>query len=120
MPGRKTAVKDELALPVDRARLPALLAGRERHATFTERGDKCFSCGSCVQVCPTCICFDVRDKVDLTLTQGERYRTWDGCTFPNFATVAGGHNFRKNPSDRVRHRLFRKTVYMQERYGLSG
>jgi ferredoxin len=117
---RKTAVPDETALPVDLLDLPAVLSGQERHATFKTRGDKCFSCGSCVQVCPTCICFDVRDKVDLALNAGERYRTWDGCTFPNFATVAGGHNFRKNASDRVRHRLFRKTIYMKERYGITG
>jgi len=120
MNARKAAIPDETALPVDRLDLPEVLSGQERHETFKTRGDKCFSCGSCVQVCPTCICFDVRDKVDLTLKAGERYRTWDGCTFPNFATVAGGHNFRKNASDRVRHRLFRKTIYMRERYGVTG
>jgi NAD-dependent dihydropyrimidine dehydrogenase PreA subunit len=117
---RKHAVRDGLALPAGRDSLPALLAAQERHATFKKREEKCFSCGSCVQVCPTCICFDVRDKVDLTLGSGERYRTWDGCTLKSFATVAGGHNFRKSPADRLRHRLFRKTVYMKERYGLSG
>jgi ferredoxin len=120
MNARKSAVPDEIALPVDRLDLPAVLSGQERHMTFKVRGDKCFSCGSCVQVCPTCICFDVRDKVDLTLNAGERYRTWDGCTLPNFATVAGGHNFRKNASDRLRHRLFRKTLYLKERYGITG
>ncbi len=120
MIARKSAVPDEIALPVDRRDLPALLSGQEHHATFKTRGEKCFSCGSCVQVCPTCICFDVRDKVDLSLKAGERYRTWDGCTFPNFAAVAGGHNFRKTPADRVRHRLFRKTIYMKERYGITG
>jgi len=120
MNSRKNAVPDEVSLPIDRLNLPAALAGQERHATFKSRGDKCFSCGSCVQVCPTCICFDVRDKVDLTLKTGIRYRTWDGCTLPNFATVAGGHNFRKTPADRVRHRLYRKTIYMKERYGITG
>ena len=120
MESRKQAVKDEIALPVARAELPKLLAGKERHETFTTRGDKCFSCGSCVLVCPTCVCFDVRDTVDLSLKTGERYRTWDGCTLENFATCAGGHNFRKKPSDRVRHRLFRKTVYLHERFGITG
>jgi NAD-dependent dihydropyrimidine dehydrogenase PreA subunit len=117
---RKQAVKDEIALPVARKELPKLLAGKERHETFTTRGDKCFSCGSCVLVCPTCVCFDVRDKVDLSLKTGQRYRTWDGCTLENFATCAGGHNFRKNPSERLRHRLFRKTVYLHELFGTTG
>jgi sulfhydrogenase subunit beta (sulfur reductase) len=117
---RKTAVKDGVTLPVKRDGLPKLLAGQERHETFKKRGDKCYSCGSCVLVCPTCVCFDVKDEVDLSLASGSRSRTWDGCTLENFATVAGNHNFRKNASDRVRHRLFRKTVYMQERFGITG
>jgi NAD-dependent dihydropyrimidine dehydrogenase PreA subunit len=120
IPARKKAVPDGLSLPVKIGALAERLAGQERHETFKKRGDKCFSCGSCVNVCPTCVCFDVRDKVDLTLQNGVRYRTWDGCTLENFATVAGGHNFRKNASERVRHRLFRKTVYLRERFGLSG
>ncbi|MBN2188262.1 MAG: 4Fe-4S dicluster domain-containing protein [Chitinispirillaceae bacterium] len=117
---RKKAVKDDLVLPVKHEDLPKLLAGKERHETFKTRGDKCFSCGSCVNVCPTCVCFDVRDRVDLSLKNGIRYRTWDGCTLENFATVAGGHNFRKNAADRLRHRLFRKAVYLQERLGITG
>jgi NAD-dependent dihydropyrimidine dehydrogenase PreA subunit len=120
MPARKKAAKEEIALPLRREELPKKLAGQERHETFKTRGDKCFSCGSCVLVCPTCVCFDVRDKVDLTLKNGTRYRTWDGCTLENFATCAGGHNFRKTAADRVRHRLFRKTVYLQEKYGITG
>jgi NAD-dependent dihydropyrimidine dehydrogenase PreA subunit len=117
---RKYAVKDGLSLPIAREGLGKLLAGKERHETFTKRAEKCFSCGSCVNVCPTCVCFDVRDKVDLSLAAGVRYRTWDGCTLENFATVAGGHNFRKNAADRLRHRLFRKTVYLKERFGITG
>jgi sulfhydrogenase subunit beta (sulfur reductase) len=120
MAGRKRAVKDELSLPVKHDELPKKLAGQERHETFTRRGDKCFSCGSCVLVCPTCVCFDVRDKVDLSLATGQRYRTWDGCTLENFATCAGGHNFRKKAADRLRHRLFRKAVYLKERFGITG
>jgi NAD-dependent dihydropyrimidine dehydrogenase PreA subunit len=117
---RKTAVKDTVTLPVKHEELPKLLAGKERHETFKARGDKCYSCGSCVLVCPTCVCFDVKDEVDLSLASGTRSRTWDGCTLENFATVAGSHNFRKNAEQRVRHRLFRKTVYLQERFGITG
>jgi formate hydrogenlyase subunit 6/NADH:ubiquinone oxidoreductase subunit I len=117
---RKTAIKDIVTLPVKRDELPKLLAGKERHETFKTRGDKCYSCGSCVLVCPTCVCFDVKDDVDLSLASGSRSRTWDGCTLENFATVAGNHNFRKNAEQRVRHRLFRKTVYLQERFGITG
>lgn len=117
---RKTAVKDAVTLPVNSGELPKLLAGKEQHETFKTRGEKCYSCGSCVLVCPTCVCFDVKDDVDLSLASGTRSRTWDGCTLENFATVAGNHNFRKKAEQRIRHRLFRKTVYLKERFGITG
>lgn len=117
---RKTAVKDTVTLPVQSDELPKFLAGKELHETFKTRGEKCYSCGSCVLVCPTCVCFDVKDDVDLSLASGTRSRTWDGCTLENFATVTGNHNFRKKAEQRIRHRLFRKTVYLKERFGITG
>jgi formate hydrogenlyase subunit 6/NADH:ubiquinone oxidoreductase subunit I len=71
-------------------------------------------------VCPTCYCFDVQDEIDLSLATGNRVRTWDGCTIENFATAAGGHNFRAKAADRLRHRMFRKGKYLMERFGLAG
>ena len=117
---RKIAVKDPVTLPVRHDELPKLLAGKERHETFKTRGENFFSCGSCVLVFPNCVCFNVLDDVELSLASGSRSRTWDGCTLENFATVAGNHNFRKNAEQRLRHRFFRKTVYMQERFGITG
>lgn len=117
---RKSAVKDTLELPVKGAELPAFLADKEDSPVFEARAKKCFSCGSCVLVCPTCYCFDVREELDLSLQSGERVRVWDGCTLESFASVAGNHNFRKTAANRLRHRLFRKGKYLRERFGLSG
>ena len=116
----KHAVPDEAALPMDRDSVGAYLSGKEHHEVWEKRGKKCFSCGSCVLVCPTCYCFDVQDELDLSLEKGERVRSWDGCTIENFATAAGGHNFRKTPADRIRHRLYRKQKFLYERFGLPG
>ncbi len=33
---------------------------------------------------------------------------WDACTSPQFAQVAGGHNFRPDGRERVRHRMYHK------------
>lgn len=33
---------------------------------------------------------------------------WDACTAPQFAQVAGGHNFRGDGRNRVRHRMYHK------------
>lgn len=117
---RKQLIDDEISLSVHHRELPLFLEGREKDSVFEKRSKKCFSCGSCVLVCPTCFCFDVKDEVDLSLKEGERTRHWDGCMLQGFATVAGGHDFRKNPMDRLRHRIFRKTKYLQERYGMAG
>jgi ferredoxin len=116
----KTRVKVKVVLNKPPASIPQFLNGREKDPVFEKRAKRCFSCGSCVMVCPTCYCFDVTDDVDLSLKKGVRARTWDGCMLQGFAQVAGGHNFRKKPEDRLRHRIFRKTKYLFEKFGLPG
>jgi sulfhydrogenase subunit beta (sulfur reductase) len=78
---------------------------------------RCFSCGTCNLVCPTCYCFDVADDLNLDVTSGNRTRTWDGCMLPSFAVVVGGHNFRPEAAARQRHRVNRKFEYLQKKYG---
>lgn len=79
-------------------------------------GDRCLSCGNCTNVCPTCYCFDTRDEPNLDLKTGRRIRVWDSCQNETFAKVAGGENFRKQRSDRKRHRFYRKFKYPVEKY----
>ncbi|MBM4329973.1 MAG: Ni/Fe hydrogenase subunit beta [Deltaproteobacteria bacterium] len=100
--------------------LPRLLTDHAEDKLFNELAEKCFSCGSCNLVCPTCYCFDVQDDMALNLTAGERFRLWDGCLLEGFAEVAGGENFREDRSERVRHRIFRKGKYIYEKYGEHG
>jgi len=95
--------------------LPKLLEGSYDHPVWEEMSKRCFSCGSCNLVCPTCYCFDVRDDVSWDLKGGDRYRVWDGCMLTEFAMVAGNHNFRKNRKERYRHRFFRKGKYLWDR-----
>ncbi|HPF99997.1 MAG TPA: 4Fe-4S dicluster domain-containing protein [Kiritimatiellia bacterium] len=92
--------------------LPALLEQSYDHPVWEEKARKCFSCGSCNLVCPTCYCFNVRDDVNWDLKSGERVRVWDGCMLAEFAKVAGGHNFRKKKAERYRHRYYRKGKYL--------
>jgi NAD-dependent dihydropyrimidine dehydrogenase PreA subunit len=88
--------------------IPGLLEKAYNHSVWEERAKTCFSCGSCVNVCPTCYCFDVQDDVSWDLKCGKRCRSWDGCMLEAFTKVAGEHVFRKNKADRFRHRLYRK------------
>jgi sulfhydrogenase subunit beta (sulfur reductase) len=104
-----------LKAPVDK--LPALLRQRYRDALWERHVEKCFSCGTCTMVCPTCYCFDVKDDLGFDLQSGNRVRTWDSCMLPEFAIVAGGHNFRPEAAARQRHRVKRKFEYLMERFG---
>ena len=52
------------------------------------------------------------------LTEGKRYRLWDGCLLQDFAVVATGENFRKERHARVRYRIYDKFVFPVMRYGV--
>ncbi len=91
-----------------------------RSVLWQELGDRCLSCGACNIVCPTCFCFDVQDEVDLMFKSGKRYRVWDSCQTNQFASVAGGHNFRPNRAERLRHRFFHKFKYLTGAFSQEG
>ncbi|MBN1179665.1 MAG: 4Fe-4S dicluster domain-containing protein [Anaerolineae bacterium] len=107
-------------LDFDAAELPALLSTAYDHPLWAELGERCLACGSCTNVCPTCYCFNVTDEVNMHLTAGERLRRWDSCQLDEFASVAGGENFREARKARQRHRFFRKGKYIYEKFGELG
>jgi len=107
-------------LNFDADELPGLLGDAYDHDHWEELEERCFACGSCTNVCPTCYCFNVVDEVNLGLTEGERIRHWDSCQLAEFARVAGGENFREDRGARQRHRFLRKGKYLFERFGALG
>ena len=98
--------------------LPDLLDSGYDSEVWERTAERCYSCGTCTDVCPTCFCFDVNDEVNLPLVTGTRLREYDSCQFLDFALVAGPHNFRPERVDRVRHRWFRKFVYLLREHGM--
>ena len=107
-------------LDFDAAELPALLSTAYDHPLWQELGDRCLACGSCTNVCPTCYCFNVYDETNMALTEGERIRRWDSCQLDEFASVAGGENFREARAARQRHRFMRKGKYIHEKFDELG
>jgi ferredoxin len=91
--------------------------GAYTHPVWVETARKCYSCGTCNIVCPTCYCFDVDDQTMLGSAEGVRLRKWDSCQFLSFTTVAGGEAFREKRHDRVRHRMSRKFAYIMDENG---
>ncbi len=116
----KALTKYKLSLDVPRERLQKLLEESYDDPYWESRSKTCLSCGSCVMVCPTCFCYDVKDEVAMSLEEGERFRQWDGCMLVDFAGVATGENFRHDKASRFRHRIYRKGKYLIERYGKMG
>lgn len=116
----RNKIKDDQKLPLPVEMIPEYLDKNFDHPVWAHFAEKCFSCGSCVMVCPTCYCFDAREEVELSLAEGKRVRVWDGCMLEDFAVVADGHNFRRDKSARFRHRIFRKGKNLPEKYGYFG
>jgi len=107
-------------LDFDVSDLPSLLSMSMKNPLWEELGERCLACAACTNVCPTCFCFNVKDEIDLNLTSGERVRMWDSCQLDDFATVAGGHNFRKSRALRQRHRFMRKGKYILGAHNFLG
>ena len=99
------------------ADLAKVLQAGGLNPVWREVAERCYSCGSCNTTCPTCFCFDVKDELDLSMERGVRSRSWDSCQLPQFALVAGGHNFRPERWQRVKHRWHRKFLYLYTRFG---
>jgi ferredoxin len=107
-------------LEFDVGELSALMSQSYDSPLWDQLAEICLACGQCTLVCPTCFCFNVMDVVELNLMDGERLRRWDSCQLDEFATVAGGENFREQQAARLRHRFMRKGRYLMEKYGELG
>ena len=114
----ESAQNIELSLP-DPEKLQTELLENLDHARWDDVASRCFSCGSCTQVCPTCFCWD---SVDKTLLPGDtiiRERSWDSCFNPDYSYVAHG-NTRPNTRARYRQWLTHKFASWYEQNGTAG
>ncbi|MFA5856989.1 MAG: 4Fe-4S dicluster domain-containing protein [Candidatus Pacearchaeota archaeon] len=78
--------------------------------------DKCLSCSACTIYCPTCNCFDIKDKLDINLKDGVRTRHEMSCQLKSFSRVAGGKSYRDSRLSRFKHFVYHKIVYYKKRY----
>ena len=84
------------------------------HEKWKQEAEKCLSCTSCTQVCPSCYCFLTFDKFLYNTENSERFREWDSCQLQRFTQVAGNHVFRKSRESRLRQFVMHKLSYFQE------
>ncbi len=91
-------------LPVQN--LPNLLDIEFESRVWDKWGEKCLSCGSCAQVCPTCYCYGVSEDVSMDHCSCTKQRQLYSCNLKDFAQVAGGHNFRPDTATRLKYRFY--------------
>ena len=75
---------------------------------WSKIAEPCIGCGTCTYVCPTCMCFDVRD---FDTGKGVRQiRCWDSCMYNDFTQMAAA-NPRLTQKERSRQRFMHKLMY---------
>jgi sulfhydrogenase subunit beta (sulfur reductase) len=114
---RSSNKRQAFRLDVEIRDLPEIFEMEYQADIWDELGERCLSCGSCSMVCPTCYCYDVVDQVKLGSRDGGRVRHWDSCLFATHALVAGGDNFRKSRSSRIKFRFYHKQRGFVAEYG---
>lgn len=109
--------REAFRLELDASDLPYVLELKKQDPVWDELARRCLCCGSCSVVCPTCSCFNVADRIEED-GSAARVRTWDSCLYPDYAVVAGGHNFRADRGDRVRNRYYHKQEAFVREFGM--
>ncbi len=89
------------------------------HPYWEQPSERCLSCSNCINICPTCYCYQIEDKSNITLSESIRTRTWDACQNQEFAAVNSG-NFRPDRADRLRQWVNHKINWTIEQYGQAG
>jgi formate hydrogenlyase subunit 6/NADH:ubiquinone oxidoreductase subunit I len=102
----KQEIESKFSTQVDVTIVPELMDLEFESDVWKKWGDKCLSCGSCAMVCPTCYCYGTQEEVDLTFSCASKSRFLYSCNLLDFATVAGGHNFRPESHVRLKYRYY--------------
>lgn len=85
-------------------------ADLERHEGWSCRSDTCVECGACTQICPTCHCFYLFDR----LADDQRFhrlRAWDSCIWSGYSRMAGAHRMKPNPRSQFRSRFANRFLH---------
>ncbi len=96
------------------------LFGRNTDAPRWEMvAKRCFSCGNCTMICPTCFCTIVEDSTDLSGVHANRDQKWDSCFTVDFSYIHGG-SIRPSAKSRYRQWATHKFGSWQDQFDSIG
>lgn len=89
------------------------------HKDWHKGVDLCLSCGACTSLCPSCYCFELKDEPSLKDSSVSKVKELSSCQLESFSKVAGNVVFRKDRSQRFKHRIYHQLDYFKKRYGIN-
>ena len=114
-PAQEIECKKEL----DTKNLSDNLYSNFKHPVWKQESERCLSCSSCTQVCPTCYCYITDDEFIFgSDKESARFRVLDSCQLKRFTKVAGNHVFRESREARLRQFVLHKLSYYKENHGM--
>lgn len=93
---------------VETADLTRILDMEFTASAWRKWGERCLSCGTCANVCPTCYCYGTEHVVDISLTAARKDMRLYSCNLVDFAAVAENRNFRPESENRIKYRYYHK------------
>ena len=101
------------------AKVQKLLSDSYDHPQWEDVAERCLSCGSCTQACPTCFCHTEKELPSLDGSESVHTREWDSC-FGLDHSYTHGELYREETKDRYRQWLTHKFSTWQEQFRTKG
>jgi sulfhydrogenase subunit beta (sulfur reductase) len=119
---KKKHLFDYERLP-DLERISQVIELEYESEVWKQEAERCLSCGTCTNTCPTCFCYTSVDIPSLDGKKVQRVEFITSCQYPYYSRVAGGHEFLEDRTARFRHRYYHKFVgypYQIGKFGCVG
>lgn len=99
--------------------LRTLIRDSRQSPHWEDVASRCFTCGNCTMVCPTCFCTTTEDVTDLSGEHAERWQHWASCFELDFSYLHGG-SVRTTGASRYRQWMSHKLSTWHDQFGSSG
>lgn len=113
------AAADRMGRAMPDVDLRALLRDSRESPHWQDVASRCFTCGNCTMVCPTCFCTTFEDVTDLEGEHAQRWERWASCFELDFSYLHGG-SVRQSGESRYRQWLSHKLSTWYDQFDTSG